>query len=227
MSDWPRSAVLELRDVSRSFGEVEVLRGVNLTIRAGEFIAITGPSGSGKSTLLHLAALLDSPSRGTCLLDGEDVSAGDVRRRTELRKRKIGMIFQRANLLPRRTVLANVEFRFRYTNESAATAREAARRALEAVGLLNIADRTARVLSGGEMQRVAIARAIALPPSLLLADEPTGNLDSVSAGAVMETLARLNKSGIAIVLVTHNEELLSYCSRHLVLHNGALKEHAR
>lgn len=227
MTEEPRSAVLELRDVSRRFGNVEVLRSANLRIERGEFAAITGPSGSGKSTLLHLAALLDAPTSGRCLLDGEDVSAATAARRTELRKRKIGMIFQRAHLLPRRSVLANVEFRFRYTDESRTAARDASSRALEAVGLASIAARTARVLSGGEMQRVAIARAIALPPTLLLADEPTGNLDRASATAVMDTLAKLNRDGMAILLVTHNDELLSYCTRHFTLHGGVLKEAAR
>lgn len=218
---------LEFRDVSRAFGDVQVLRGVNLAVRRGEFLAITGPSGSGKSTLLHLAALLDGPTRGGIFLEGEDVSAAGADRQTELRKRKIGMIFQRANLLARRSALANVAFRFRYTNESATSARDAARRALETVGLGGIESRTARVLSGGEMQRVAIARAIALPPALLLADEPTGNLDRASANAVMETLAKLNRDGITILLVTHNEELLSYCSRHCTLHDGILREASR
>lgn len=227
MSAEPRPVALDFRNVSRRFGEVEVLRNVSFTVHRGDFIAITGPSGSGKSTLLHLAALLDSPSQGSVVLDGEDVSAGGSARQTELRKRKIGMIFQRAYLLPRRSVLANVEFRFRYTDEPAAAARDASQRALAAVGLAAIAKRPARVLSGGEMQRVAIARAIALPPALLLADEPTGNLDRVSATAVMDTLAKLNRDGIAIVLVTHNDELLSYCTRHLVLHDGVLNEVAR
>ena len=215
---------IEFRNVSRNFGNVEVLRGVNLAVRPGEFIAITGPSGSGKSTMLHLAALLDAPSRGEIFLEGENISAADPRRQTELRKRKIGMIFQRANLLSRRSALANVAFRFRYTGESSAFARDAAMRALAQVGLGEIAERPARVLSGGEMQRVAIARAIALPPALLLADEPTGNLDRASAKSVMETLAELNRGGITILLVTHNDELLSYCSRHCALHDGELRE---
>jgi putative ABC transport system ATP-binding protein len=215
---------LEFRDVSRRFGDVEVLRGVNFSVNRGDFMAITGPSGSGKSTMLHLAALLDAPTAGQIFLEEENISAAGSEQQTELRKRKIGMIFQRANLLTRRSALANVAFRFRYTGESDKYALESARRALDEVGLAGIADRTARVLSGGEMQRVAIARAIALQPALLLADEPTGNLDRASAKSVMETLARLNRSGITILLVTHNEELLPYCSRHCSLHDGILRE---
>ncbi len=218
---------LEFRSVCRSFGDVAVLNDVSFTVQRGEFLAITGPSGSGKSTLLHLAALLDSPTGGRIFLEGEDITGAGASRQCELRKRRIGMIFQRAHLLSRRSALANVAFRFRYTDEPDARAAEASQHALDEVGLGEIAGRPARVLSGGEMQRVAIARAIALPPALLLADEPTGNLDRAAAKSVMDTLAKLNGEGITILLVTHNEELLPYCSRHLAFHDGVLHEAKR
>lgn len=223
--------VLSLSAVTRSFataaGRVEVLRGVDLRIARGDFVAITGPSGSGKSTLLNLAALLDQPSSGEVQLDGEDIARASATRIAELRKHKIGMVFQQFHLLTHRPVLDNVAFRYRYTQASREEARAAARQALETVGLAALADRTVRVLSGGEMQRVAIARAIALRPALLVADEPTGNLDAANSHNVMECFRRLNSEGITILMVTHNDLLLSYCSRHLVCRDGRIEEEDR
>ena len=220
--------VLEMGAVTRSFataaGRVDVLRGVDLRIAPGDFIAITGPSGSGKSTLLNLAALLDQPSTGDVRLDGEDIARADANRIADLRKHKIGMVFQQFHLLTHRSVLDNVAFRYRYTRTSREDARHAARQALETVGLAGLADRTVRVLSGGEMQRVAIARAIALRPVLLVADEPTGNLDAGNSRNVMDYFRRLNNEGLTILMVTHNDHLLSYCSRHLVCHEGRIAE---
>ncbi|MCZ6619186.1 MAG: ABC transporter ATP-binding protein [Gammaproteobacteria bacterium] len=219
--------VLEMQDVSKSFaapgGRVQVLRNVNLSVSQGEFVAITGPSGSGKSTFLHLVALLDHPTSGTVLFDGQDVSTLREPDLCEIRKQKVGMVFQKYCLLPHRSVHGNVLFRFRYLDNNRADAERQAVQALEIMGLTNIANRPVRLLSGGEMQRVAIARAIALRPRLLLADEPTGNMDWVSANTVMECFRRLNQSGITIVMVTHNDSLLSFCTRHLVCQAGSIE----
>lgn len=222
--------VLEMRRVAKSFitsaGRVDVLREVDLTVEPGEFLAITGPSGSGKSTLLNLAALLDHPTAGRIHLDGCDTTHLDADASSRLRKLKIGMVFQQFHLLPHRTVLENVMFRFRYTDWDPAAARAAAESALERVGLSGLAGRPARLLSGGEMQRVAIARAIALRPALLVADEPTGNLDRNSAESVMDFFRRMNREGLTILLVTHNEHLLSYSTRHVVCRDGQLEDAA-
>jgi putative ABC transport system ATP-binding protein len=222
--------VLEMRDVARSFatahGRVEVLRSVNLRVAEGEFIAVTGPSGSGKTTLLHLAALLDRPDRGAIRFEDRDVSALPEEQQAEIRKLKIGMVFQTFCLLPHRTALENVAFRFRYLGLSGSEARSRSEEILRAFGMLPIADQPARLLSGGEMQRLAIARAVVARPRLLLADEPTGNLDRDSTRTVMETLRTLHDSGLSVVLATHNENLLAYCSRRLVCDGGCLKEAA-
>lgn len=223
----PGAAVLGMAGVRKSFpspaGGVEVLRGVNLEIRRGEFVMVTGPSGSGKTTLLNLAALLDFPTSGRLAFGGRELSGLTEDGLCALRKRAIGVVFQRFCLLPRRTVMENVLFRFRYMGGAEAETRRAALAALETVGLAALAGRPVRVLSAGEMQRVAIARAVALAPELLVADEPTGNLDAASVKAVMDCFRRLNDQGLTVLLVTHNEGLLRYASRHLVCAEGVLK----
>jgi len=220
--------VLEMRDVGKSYytavDRVDVLRRVDLRVQPGEFVGITGPSGSGKSTLLNLAALLDQPTEGSVRLDGDDVSGLSADELCERRKTKIGMVFQQFCLLPGRSVRDNIAFRFRYTGVAMAEARERADATLKLLGLAPIADRPARLLSGGEMQRVAIARAVALRPALLAADEPTGNLDRAAATTVLECFQRMHEEGLTILLVTHNEALLPYCTRHLVCRNGTLEE---
>ena len=201
---------------------MEALREVSLELAAGEFVAITGPSGSGKSTLLHVATLLEPPSSGEVWLDGENVAQLSERVRAGRRAEKIGTVFQKFCLLPHRNVLDNVLFRFRYTRHPRTEARKLARAALDLIGLHDRMQHKARLLSGGEMQRVALARAIALPPRLLAADEPTGNLDRATAEGVMNCLRDLNQHGVTILLVTHNEALLRHCSRHLRLEDGRI-----
>jgi putative ABC transport system ATP-binding protein len=221
------ATVLEMRGVSKSFdtahGAVHVLRSVDFAIANGEFIAVMGPSGSGKSTFLNLASLLDKPTSGKVVFEDADVSSMRERELCEVRKYRTGMVFQNFNLLTHRTALENVMFRFRYLQVPRREARDRAMETLQALGLEALASQPARLLSGGEMQRVAIARAVAQPPRLLLADEPTGNLDKESAHTVMETLKALNADGMSIILVTHNEALLPYCSRHLVCDERALR----
>jgi putative ABC transport system ATP-binding protein len=219
--------ILEMQSVTKSFetdsGQVEVLCHVDLTVFKGEFIAISGPSGSGKTTLLHLAALLDHPTSGRVLFDGEDVSAIDESYLCQIRKKKVGVVFQKYYLLPYRTAYENVLFRFRYLDQDMIHAKQCTDQALETLGLTDIADRPARLLSGGEMQRVAIARAIAFGPKLLIADEPTGNLDRVSVTEVMDCFRTLNQAGITVLMTTHNENLLKYCTRHISLKEGCIQ----
>jgi len=223
--------ILEMRGVDKSFstarGLVQVLRSVDATIEAGAFTAITGPSGSGKSTFLNLAGLLDHPSAGSVLFEGRETAGLGEEELSEIRKTKVGIVFQNFFLLPHRSVIENVMFRFRYLDISDAEARERSEDAMATIGIADLAAQPVRLLSGGEMQRVGIARAVALRPALLLADEPTGNLDGAAAGRVMESFQRLNAEGISIILATHNEKLLGYCSRHLVCSDGKMEESGR
>ena len=221
-----RPGRLRLENVSKGFraaaGAVEVLRGVSLELGAGEFGVITGPSGSGKTTLLMVAGLLQPVDGGRVRFDGQDVSELDESATAAVRKRGVGMVFQKFCLLPHRSALDNVEFRFRYLDEAPRAARTMALAALERVGLAHKARQAARLLSVGEMQRVAIARALAVPPKLLLADEPTGNLDPESAVAVMELFRELNRAGTSILLVTHNPDWVVPGTTHWTMHDGHL-----
>lgn len=224
------SPVIELLGIRKHFpgphGPVEVLHGLDLVVQPGEFVMITGPSGSGKSTVLNLVALLDRPVEGVVRFAGVDAGGMTEAERCRIRAQDIGMVFQKFHLLTHRSVLENVLFRWRYLpGDPAAAAR--ARAALVTVGLDGIPERCARVLSAGEMQRVAIARAVAVTPQLLVADEPTGNLDRVAATAVMDCFRRLNAGGMTVLMVTHNHELLPFASRHLVCGDGRLNEGAR
>ena len=220
--------VLAMHGVWKSFGTprgpVHVLRGLDLEIAPGSFVVITGPSGSGKSTFLNLASLLDTPTKGTIQFAGRLVSTLDERELCALRKERLGMVFQKFCLLTHRSAIDNVAFRFRYLATPASDVRAAAETALGRVGLAGQADQPVRLMSGGEMQRVAIARAVAQRPDLLVADEPTGNLDRASADSVMEVFQRLHTDGITILLVTHNEHLLRFATRHLVCREGRLED---
>ena len=222
--------ILELTGVTRRFpqpgGEVTALAEVSARVMPGEFVALMGPSGSGKSTLLNLAALLDHPTTGRVHLDGRDTSTLRERELCAWRARRVGMVFQRFHLLPRRSVLDNVRLRFRYLDEPRARAESLSRAALERVGLADLARRPARVLSGGEMQRVAIARAVALAPALLVADEPTGNLDAASAARILDLFVQLNRGGMTVLMATHNPALRAHASRCLRLDGGRVVEDA-
>jgi ABC-type lipoprotein export system ATPase subunit len=221
-------ALIQLKDISKTYklGEVEVhaLAGISLNIERGEYLALMGPSGSGKSTLMNTLGCIDHPSGGSYLLDGEEVVSMSLDQRARLRNQKIGFIFQNFNLLSRTSALENVELPMMYGHRFRGRQRhEQSRIMLEKVGLHARADHYPSQLSGGEQQRVAIARALANEPSILLADEPTGNLDSHTSQDVMELLDHLNKDdGITIILVTHDQEVARYAQRKVLLRDGEI-----
>ena len=218
------SAVLEVRQVSKAYGEgaanVLALQGVDLTVQPGELVAIMGPSGSGKSTLLTIAGTLEEPTSGEVRIDGQDASAMSRNDRARLRRRTIGYVFQDFNLLPGLTVAENVSLPLELDGTRAKDARVAAAAALEELGVADGADRYPDELSGGQRQRVAIARAIVGDRRLLLADEPTGALDSVNGEAVMRLVRSACKRGVAGVLVTHDAQLASWADRVVFLRDG-------
>jgi len=221
--------VIQLEDVRKTYqtGEVEVqaVRGVTLEIQTGEFVALMGASGSGKSTMMNTIGCLDRPTSGRYLLDGVDVSQLDRDELADLRNQKIGFIFQGFNLLSRTSALENVELPMLYTRHrvNGDNMRERALQALETVGLANRADHTPNQLSGGQQQRMAIARALANQPALLLADEPTGNLDTKNSEIVLEMLRRLNKDlGQTVVMITHNPEATVYFDRVVHMRDGVI-----
>jgi len=224
VSTAPPEATIELADVAKVYGSGEVavkaLRGVTFVVREGELVAIMGPSGSGKTTLLGILGCLDRPTTGFYRLAGQEVSALDETRRARVRAERIGFVFQAYNLLPRSTAFRNVELPLVYAGVSA---RERRGRALEALGEVGLADRAHHLptqLSGGEQQRVAIARALVVHPSVVLLDEPTGNLDSASAEEVLAILERVNRQGATMVIVTHSSEVASRAARVLRLADG-------
>jgi putative ABC transport system ATP-binding protein len=222
--------MIELEGVSKQYQRgdgtpVVALAAVSFSIGAGEFVTVRGASGSGKSSLLNIIGCLDTPSSGTCRLAGEDVSRYTDRQRSRVRCRRIGFVFQSFNLLPRTTALENVEIPMVYSGGK--VDREKAMATLRRVGLADRAHHYASELSGGEQQRVAIARALMNDPPLLLADEPTGNLDSASGESIMELLTAVHRDGRTIVLVTHDTHVASYASRELVLRDGALLSDTR
>ena len=221
--------VIQLDHIHKTYtmGDVEVhaLRGVSLTITEGEFVAIMGASGSGKSTTMNILGCLDRPTRGTYILDGEDVSQMSKDERADIRCQKIGFVFQGFNLLSRTSALENVELPLLYGKErvSPAERRRRARVALETVGLVDRAEHHPNQLSGGQQQRVAIARALLNNPSILFADEPTGNLDSRTSVEVMDIFQRLKQDrGITIVLITHEPQVAEYASRIIAFKDGQI-----
>ena len=207
-----------------SEAEVVALKGVNLYIARGEFVAIMGPSGSGKSTLMNLIGCLDTPSSGTYLCDGVDVSRLDKEGRAALRRDKIGFVFQGFNLLSRMSALENVAMPMAYARSLPSERRDKARQALEAVGLGNRADHRPSELSGGQQQRVAIARALINRPPILLADEPTGALDSRTGEEILALFSRLQSDGHTIVLITHDPGVAAHAGRSFVMRDGELHE---
>jgi putative ABC transport system ATP-binding protein len=218
------ASILELADVTKVYRDgdvsVEALRGVSAVVLEGEFLAIMGPSGSGKTTLLGILGLLDRPTAGSYRLVGEEMGSLKESRRAHVRGERIGFVFQAYNLLPRSTALENIELPLIYARVSR---KERARRALEAlaeVGLSDRADHRPSRLSGGEQQRVAIARALVIRPSVVLLDEPTGNLDSASAQQVLAILERVHRGGATMVVVTHSSEVAERSSRILRLADG-------
>jgi putative ABC transport system ATP-binding protein len=220
-------AVIQLEDIHKVYdtGEVEVhaVRGVSLTVQPGEFIAVMGASGSGKSTLMNIVGCLDRSSRGGYRLDGEDVSALDRDELADIRNAKIGFVFQGFNLLARTSALENVELPMLYARgRGRADIRDKAMRALELVGLRDRQDHTPSRLSGGQQQRVAIARALVNHPALILADEPTGNLDSRTSIEIMGVFQKLNDDGITVVMVTHELDIARYAKRNVVMRDGKI-----
>ena len=222
-------AVVRLENVHKTYhtGEVEVqaVRGVSLEIKRGEFVAFMGSSGSGKSTLMNMLGCLDRPSEGRYLLDGLDVSGLDRDRLADIRNRKLGFVFQSFNLLPRTSALENVELPLLYGEHRLTNAqlREKAGKVLAAVGLAGREDHHPSQLSGGQQQRVAIARALINDPEIVLADEPTGNLDSRTSVEIMDIFQKLNDRGITIVMVTHESDIAAYARRNIVMRDGLVQ----
>jgi len=217
--------VITLEGITKVYrtGEVEVaaLKGISLHIPEGEFVAIMGPSGSGKSTLMNLIGCLDQPSSGRYILDGYDVSALTDDQLAWIRNRKIGFVFQSYNLIPRASALHNVEMPLIYAGDNLQR-RERAMAALESVGLLPRAGHLPSELSGGQQQRVAVARALVTDPAILLADEPTGNLDSESSIEIMKLLRDLNQQGRTIVLITHEPDIAAFAQRVVRVRDGVI-----
>jgi putative ABC transport system ATP-binding protein len=220
--------VVKLEDIHKVYGsgeiEVHAVRGVSVDIQKGEFVALMGASGSGKSTLMNILGCLDRPTRGRYLLDGVDVSDLDRSERADIRNQKLGFVFQGFNLLARTTALENVELPMLYAENrpKSREMRERALRALEVVGLSQRADHVPSQLSGGQQQRVAIARSLVNNPQVLLADEPTGNLDTKTSVEVMGVFQKLNDQGITILMVTHELDIAQYCKRNLILRDGRI-----
>lgn len=223
----PSAPLIELEGITKTFGTgtaaFQALKGVDLEIDQGDFVAVMGPSGSGKSTTMNILGCLDVPTSGVFRFRGVEVQALDRDQRSLLRRRYLGFVFQGFNLLARTTALENVELPLLYRGESKRSRREAAMGALDQVGLAPWADHTPAELSGGQQQRVAIARALVTGPDVLLADEPTGNLDSERSVEIMELLTRLNAEGITVLMVTHEEEMAAFASTIVHFRDGLVE----
>ncbi len=220
--------ILNLQNINKSYGEgkldVPVLFDVSLQVDVGEYVAIMGPSGSGKSTLMNIIGCLDVPTSGTYLLDGENVAGHSDTELSRLRNRTVGFVFQNFNLLPRETALENVALPLLYAGVRRKERLQRAREALEQVGLGDRLSFKPTQLSGGQKQRVAIARAMVMRPKLLLADEPTGALDTASGEQIMDLFRQLNEDGVTIVMITHEPEIAKHARRQLLIRDGRLSD---
>ena len=221
--------ILDLQNINKSYGdgklEVPVLFDINLQVDAGEYVAIMGPSGSGKSTLMNIIGCLDVPTSGTYILNGENVAGRSDTELSILRNRTIGFVFQNFNLLPRETALDNVALPMLYAGVHRKERMQRAKEALERVGLGDRLHFKPTQLSGGQKQRVAIARAMVMKPSLLLADEPTGALDTASGEQIMDLFRQLNEEGVTIVMITHEPDIAKHARRQLLIRDGRLSSH--
>ncbi len=218
--------ILEMRDICKDYpmgkGVAHILKNVNLDVEEGEYLAIMGPSGSGKTTLMNLIGCLDVPTSGSYLLGGRDVTTCNNKQLAEVRNKELGFVFQSFNLLPKLTALENVALPLLYGGVKKVERLERARAALETVGLSDRVDHRPDQLSGGQCQRVAIARAIVGKPKLLLADEPTGALDSASGAAVMELFRQLHQSGSTIIMITHDRSIAKHAAKLMTIRDGVL-----
>lgn len=218
--------MIDLKDITKTYDmgsvQVQVLRGISMHVDEGEFLAIIGPSGSGKSTLMNMVGCLDTPTTGEYYLDGKEISTYNEKQLSKIRNQKIGFIFQKFNLLPKLTALENVELPLIYRGMNHKERRQRSVDALEKVGLADRMNHNPTELSGGQQQRVAIARALAGDPPVLLADEPTGNLDSKSGNDVMNLIKQLSKEGKTIVLITHDNEVAMEAQRIITIKDGLL-----
>lgn len=218
--------ILEIRDVCKEYYQgkmvVPVLKDITFSMEEGEYVAIMGPSGSGKTTLMNIIGCLDTATSGTFLLDGQDISKCSDNERSDIRLRKIGFVFQSFQLLPRQTALENVELPLTYADVPKKERTERAKAALERVGLGDRLDFKPTQLSGGQKQRVAIARALVNNPKILLADEPTGALDTKSGEQVMELFENLNKEGVSVLMITHDAEIASYAKKIITIRDGQI-----
>lgn len=220
-------ALIQFRDIHKKYVtgtvEYEALRGISFSILEGEFVAIMGPSGSGKSTLMNIIGALDVPTSGEYLLKGRSIGQYDDDSLSELRNQEIGFIFQSFNLLPRMSVLKNVERPMMYADIPAGERKTRAIQSLSLVGLESKADNLSNHISGGQIQRVAIARALVMKPAILLADEPTGNLDSKTAHEIMDLFTQLHREGHTIILITHEDEIAAYADRIIQIKDGQVE----
>ena len=223
--------IIELKEICKSYGrgseQVQILKNVSLSVQTGDFVAIVGPSGSGKSTLMNTIGLLDTPTSGTYILEGVATEKLSDSQMAKLRNKKIGFIFQQFNLLPRLTALENVELPLIYAGVGKSERRERAKRMLESLGMGQRMNHRPSQLSGGQQQRVAIARALAVAPALLLADEPTGALDTRTGAEVMELMMQLNEQGNTIVLITHDLHIAENAKRVVSIRDGEIVDDKR
>ena len=223
-----KKEIIKVRNLSKIYQSNEIktvaLEDVNFSVNRGEFVAIMGPSGSGKSTLMHILGALDKPTRGTYILDGENIESLDDDQLAEIRNKKIGFVFQAYNLLPRISSVKNVMLPMAYADVPMEERKTRAIKLLEIVGLGDRLEHLSNQLSGGQQQRVAIARALSMEPAILLADEPTGNIATNQAGEIMAVFQKLNQGGHTIVMITHEDDVAQYANRIIVIRDGKIIE---